>query len=62
MALSGDDSGTPLLDSWIVETGEDDVAAILEEERRKCDDGQYPGFTDSESLLAYWNRGRRQLA
>ncbi len=61
MALRHEDSPTPLLDEWIAEVGENQVAAILREERRKCDEGQYPGFTDSAALLEYWNR-RPQLA
>lgn len=57
MALAHEESRTPSLDEWIAEVGEERVAAIIREERRKCDAGEYPGFTDSASLLAYWRSG-----
>ncbi len=62
MALAHEASNTPSLDAWIAEVGEEQVAAILRDERHRCDEGEYPGFTDSASLLAYWNRADRQSA
>lgn len=60
MALAHEKSSTPQLDDWIAEVGEERVAVILREERRRCDAGKYPGFTDAALLMSYWNRADRQ--
>ncbi len=63
MALSHEESDNASFDKWIAEMGgEEAFVAMIEDTKRRAADGSLPGFTDAQSLLAYWNRGRRQSA
>ncbi len=55
--------GDASFDEWVAEMGgESAVVALIDDTKRRVADGTLPGFTDAESLSAYWNRGRRQSA
>lgn len=56
------ESATPLLDEWIDEVGEDAVMAVVEDTKRRVEDGSLPAFSDKKDLLAYVRRARRQSA
>jgi hypothetical protein len=62
MAIPDERSSTPLLDDWIAEVGEERVAAAVRAAQQDIADGTLPAFADKDSLLEYWNRGRRQSA
>jgi hypothetical protein len=53
---------TPLLDEWIAEVGEAEVAATVRNTIRAIEDGLLPGHTDADALLQYWNSRRRRSA
>lgn len=56
------ESEMPLLDEWIEEVGEDTVIAVVEDTKRRVEDGTLPAFSDRKDLLAYIRRARRQSA
>ena len=62
MASDQPECSTPLLDDWIEEVGEEAVVAVVEDTKRRVEDGTLPAFSDREGLLAYLRRGRRQSA
>jgi hypothetical protein len=55
-------SFTPLLDEWIEEVGEAQVAAHLEETRHRVEAGTLPTFDNPAELLAFLRQGRKQSA
>ena len=50
--------GTPSLDEWIAEVGEEEVAATIRTSIQDIESGTTPGFTDKDSFLAYLRRPR----
>lgn len=50
--------GTPSLDEWIAEVGEEEVAATIRASIQDIESGTTPGFTDKDSFLAYLQRPR----
>jgi hypothetical protein len=56
MSTGSDQSATPLLDDWIAEVGEEQVAAAVKAAVHAIKDGTTPGFTDKQALLAYIGR------
>ena len=49
---------TPLLDEWIAEVDEEEVAATIRASIQDIESGTTPGFTDKDSFLAYFRRAR----
>lgn len=63
MVPLGDPSSfTPLVDEWIEEVGEAQVAAYVEETRRRVEEGMLPSFDNPADLLAFLRQGRQQSA
>jgi len=63
MAIGHEESDDASFDEWVAAMGgEEAVVAMIDDTKRRVVDGTLPGFTDAESLAAYWNRGRRQSA
>ncbi len=58
MAAVDPQSGTPSLDEWIADVGEEEVAAAIGASIKDIENGTTPGFTDKESFLAYLKRPR----
>jgi hypothetical protein len=50
--------GTPSLDEWIAEVGEEEVATAIRASIQDIENGTTPGFTDKDSFLAYLQRAR----
>ena len=59
MASPQEQTGTPSLDEWIAEVGEEEVVAVVKASVRDIENGTTPGFTDKEAFSAYVGRGRR---
>ena len=51
--------GTPSLDQWIAEVGEEEVAATIRASIQDIESGTTPGFTDKDSFVAYLRRPRQ---
>jgi hypothetical protein len=62
MTSKGSSEGTPLLDQWLAEVGEDGVVAAVEAARRGIAEGRLPGFSDKDELEEYLRRPHRRTA
>jgi hypothetical protein len=56
VAEQGDRTGTPLLDEWVDEAGEEAVVASVRAAKTAIEAGSTPGFTDREAMLHYLGR------
>ncbi len=52
-------SGTPSLDEWVAEVGEEQVAATVKHAIHDIESGATPGFDDKQAFLAYIERRER---
>ena len=57
-----DQIGTPLLDEWLAEVGDDVVVEAVADARRSIALGKTPGFSDKDEFLEYLRRQHRQTA
>lgn len=56
MAAQDELPGTPSLDEWISEIGEQGVAAVVRAAVTDIEEGATPGFVDKQALLEYIGR------
>jgi hypothetical protein len=60
MAMESGATPSPEIDTVIAEMGgEEAVATLIEETKRRVADGTLPEFHDRESFLEFFGRGRR---
>ncbi len=58
MAALDPQPGTPPLDEWMADVGEEEVAATIRASIQDIETGTTPGFKDKDSFLAYLRRAR----